>query len=499
MKTSDRLSYITANIQAIQRLNWQDISIDSVTDDSREVRDGAIFVAVSGENTDGHDYIPEALRNGASAIVCETPPSPLPACPVIRVKNSRRALSSLAARIYPSGMVRKIGVTGTDGKTTTTELIRSILEQTGERVGSLGTIKYNLGTRSVDSLQTTPHPIKLHSMLAEMQRAGLRHAVMEVSSHALVHHRTADVSFDIAVLTNITEDHLDFHGSRQAYKNAKKMLFEQLHPGALAVLNADSEVCRDFAMATRAPVLTYGMKNKADVKLLERKMDIEGTDILVQTPLDTYAFRTPLIGDYNCENILAAITAAFALGIPKHQITKAIEQFSGTGGRLEKISVKGKSKNMPAVFVDYAHTASALKKVIATLKPLVSGQLICVFGCGGDRETQKRPLMGRVATEIADLSIITADNSRSENTEDIIRDITAGINKSARRYIKEPDRKKAIKIALDSANSPDDAVVICGRGCERYQVMNGRKIPFDDRTVTRQLMEQLSQRTRKTA
>lgn len=487
-----KLNELTSSLQTVRTINNGDTSIRTVTDDSRNVKPGALFVAVDGEKVDGHGFISEAMERGAGAVVCERIPVDSPSCPLIQVPDARRALSCLAkaANDHAADELCTVGVTGTDGKTTTTELIRAILTEDGNLTGCLTTEESDLGSRTVDSSQTTPHPIALHGMLREMADAGLTHACMEVSSHSLVHQRTAHIPFDTAVLTNVTQDHLDFHGSRENYIRAKQILFEQLSSDAVAVLNAECPVWWRYSNATQANVLTYGTESLADVKLLERRGTVKGTRLRIRTPMDTFTAFSPLVGDYNCENILAAVTAAFGMGVSTEAIVRTIEKFDGVGGRLEKIA-SPQGSDLPTVFVDYAHTPNALEKVLSTLKPLTHGRLVCVFGAGGDRDRDKRPKMGAVASKIADMSVITADNSRSERTEDIIDEIVQGVRPTSTEYVTEPDRRRAIERALGEAGS-DDILAVCGRGCEQFQQLGDRRIPFDDRVVIREMMQRLT-------
>ncbi len=494
------LDQLAAALNVRETLNPGTPRVTSVTDDSRSVGPGALFVAVRGELHDGHDYIHDAVRRGAAAVVCqERPPCP-PDRPVLIVPDSRHALSALAAAFYGSGTtgLKVIGVTGTDGKTTTSCLIHALLSAGGKRAGLLGTLQYEVGNRTIESNQTTPHPIPLHAMLREMSDAGADHAVMEVSSHSLVHRRVAHIPFDMAVLTNVTEDHLDFHGTIENYIRAKGMLFEQLSGDAVAVLNADCPVWERYARRTRAAVLTYGIDSLCDIKLAGRTSGIDGTQMFVRTPFETYEIGTRLVGDFNCENILACAAVGFAAGVGTEQIQRTLRNFNGVPGRLERVS-SPRNPQAPSCFVDYAHTPDALNKILTTLKPLTRGQLICVFGCGGDRERQKRPRMGHIATSVADIAIITADNSRSEKSEDIIDEIAAGVNRSGGRCLLEPDRRSAIEKALDAARSSDDVIVICGKGAEQFQHIGNARIPFDDRHVCRQVMENRMPKRRKRA
>ncbi len=500
LKWGRSLGKLISNLSSHKKFNWKNAAISSVTDDSRQVGEGTLFVAVNGEMQDGHDFIPDAVRRGASAILCEKLPDRMPECPVIYVYNARQALSSVAAQFYGTAdsNLKVVGTTGTDGKTTTTHLIHAILNASEHRAGLIGTLKNDLGMQSMEATQTTPHPVSLHFMLREMRRSKLSHAVMEVSSHSLVHQRVAHVPFDIGVLTNITEDHLDFHGTIEEYIRAKEILFRQLDQEAIAVLNADSPVWKRFARSTEANVLTYAINHVADVRLVECKQSVDGTRMVIRNPLETYEVNSPLVGLFNCENVLASATVAFASGIAGSTVKEAIGSFKGVPGRLEKIT-HSRCDAMPSFFVDYAHTPDALEKILNTLRPLTDGQLICVFGCGGDREKQKRPKMGNIATSIADVSVITADNSRSESTEDIIADITTGINKSGGRYITDPDRRIAIEKALNTATSEKDVIVVCGKGAEKFLHIGDSKIPFDDRDVCRQVIDSTTSKKRKTA
>jgi len=494
------LGELIAPLQAVQKLGCADVPISAITDDSRQVGPGTLFVAVTGETADGHRFVADAERRGASALVCEKVPWPLPECPVIQVPNSRLALSALAATWNgrPADRLCVVGITGTDGKTTTTELVRAVLSGAGHPTGSLGTVKYHLGARAVESRQTTPHPLALHAMLREAWEAGVTHVAMEVSSHALVHHRTAHVPFRVAALTNVTEDHLDFHGSLSAYVRAKQMLFEQLPPGSVAVLNAASPACEPYSKAAQhATVLTYSTQGLADVRMEGCHQAPGGLTMLVRTPAESYSLQTNLVGDYNCENVLAAATVAFALGVPHVAVQSALRKFRGVAGRLERIDVPGRP-DLPTVFVDYAHTPNALGKVLAALRPLTTGRLICVFGCGGEREREKRPLMGRAATRLADFTVITADNSRGERTKDIIAEIMTGIESPRGPYVAEADRRRAIELAVEAAG-PNDVIAVCGRGCERVQILGDRRIPFDDRIVAREVLLSTAARRRRSA
>ncbi len=495
-----KLGRLLSRLPGARVLNPAELAINALTNDSRRVEPGSLFVAIRGTQVDGHRFIPQAIERGAAAVVCEEPPYPLPHCPVVQVSAARRALSALADAFHgsPSRRMTVAGVTGTDGKTSTTEILRAVLNEGGHPAGSVGTLGCWTDGRRLDVGLTTPDPIALHEMLARMRRVGLTHACMEVSSHSLIQHRVADVDFDAAVLTNITRDHLDTHGTRENYARAKRMLFEQLNSDAVAVLPAGGEFTESFRSHTAAEVLTYGLEGPADVSGRVLSQSMRGMQLLVQTPFDAFCVRTRLIGSYNCLNILAAATVAFAYGIRMAVVKEALRTFPGVPGRLEPVSVPGRA-DLPRVAVDYAHTPDALRKVLTTLRPLVKGRLVCVVGCGGDRDTTKRPVMGAIAAERADMAVFTADNSRSESTDDIIAQMLAGVEEPERNCRIEPDRRRAIGLAVELAATPHSMVLVAGRGCERFQKLGDRRIPFDDRVVTRQILEKMPSRQRKSA
>ncbi|NLW49463.1 MAG: UDP-N-acetylmuramoyl-L-alanyl-D-glutamate--2,6-diaminopimelate ligase [Candidatus Brocadiaceae bacterium] len=495
-----RLSDLLAVLPSIRIRPAADPAITSLTNDSRAVGPGALFVAVRGTRADGHTFIPQAVAQGAAAVVCQEAPAAAPECPIVIVQDARLALSALADRFHgcPTDTLTVTGITGTDGKTSTTEILRAILNTAGRPAGSVGTLGYCIGGRWTDSDLTTPDPIALHAAFARMAAAGMTHACMEVSSHSLIQHRVAHVDFRVAVLTNITRDHLDTHGTRADYARAKRILFEMLAPGAVAVLPAGGEFTEDFRASTAAEVLTYGMDGLADVTGRIVSLDMRGMELDVRTPFGACRVCTQLVGSFNCLNILAAAAAAFAHGIDGEAVREALAGFPGVPGRLERIHVPGRA-DLPAVCVDYAHTPAALQKVLGVLRPLVGGRLVCLIGCGGDRDTTKRPIMGDTAASMADVAVFTADNSRSERTEDIIAQMAAGVQRRDAEVHVEPDRRRAIRLAISLAGTPASMVALCGRGCERYQKMAGLNIPFDDREVARDIMQSMPVRRRLSA
>lgn len=465
--------------------------ISGLAYDSRRVAPGHLFIAVPGFRADGHDFIPDALRRGATAVVVERPVA-LPAdVAVLEVASARRAMPAIAARFhgFPSRRMRVIGVTGTNGKTTTTHLIRAILMEQGQRVGLLGTVHNYIGDQVLPVEHTTPEAADLQELLAQMAAAGSDAAVMEVSSHALELHRVDDVEFDVAVFTNLTQDHLDFHGDLTAYREAKGKLFANLGAAAVkpgpraAVLNADDPASTRYRELSRVPVITYGLAAPADVTARDITITPRGAGFTLVTPQGELPMQLKLTGRFNVYNSLAAVCAGLTEGISLDIIRRALERTSGVAGRLEAVEA-----GQPfGVFVDYAHTPDGLENVLAAARGFTGGRVIAVFGCGGDRDRTKRPQMGRIAAELADYAIITSDNPRSEEPAAIVQEVAAGF--AERRpdpaaYELVVDRADAIARAVALARA-EDVVVIAGKGHETYQIFRDRTIHFDDREVAR--------------
>jgi len=475
------------------------VAITDLTCDSRLVGAGTLFVAVPGTQVDGHKFIPQAVAQGAAAVVCENAPAPLPSCAVVQVPDARRALSALADAFHghPSRKMRMIGVTGTNGKTSTVELLREILRQDERSAGSIGTLGFCFGDDRVESDLTTPPAERLHGSLSTMHAAGLTDVCMEASSDALIQHRVSDVAFDVAVLTNITRDHLNTHGTMENYARAKRMLFEGLSDDAVAILPANEPYRPLFQSACDCPVLTYGLDRGADITGCILSAGTHGMVIEIRTPFECYELRTSLLGRHNALNILAAAASAFALGVCGSVVRSALRNFPGVPGRIERIVASG-GHDLPTVCVDFAHTPDALQNVLNTLRPLVDGRLVCLIGCGGDRDRTKRAPMGRIASSLADIVVLTADNSRGERTEDIIAEMRSDLAPHSVVHV-EPDRRRAIELAVQLAATPDSLAAICGRGCEKYLKIGTSKTPFDDRAVAREVLEALPRQTRKSA
>jgi UDP-N-acetylmuramoyl-L-alanyl-D-glutamate--2,6-diaminopimelate ligase len=447
-----------------------DPEISRVTGDSRDVVPGAVFFALPGAARDGHDFVPDAVWRGAAAVVAERSVSCAPAA-LLLAPSSRRAMAIAAANLHgrPADGLALAGVTGTNGKTTTTYLIHSIFDAAGMRPGLIGTIESRVGGEARPAVRTTPEAIDLQRTFRSMLDAGDRSAAMEATSHGSELGRLERVRFDALAFTNLTQDHLDFHGSMDQYYKAKRRLFVEHEPAPAAAINVGDEwgrrLAADLQVLDRAPLLTYGLVGNAELRWED--VDVE----------------TRLYGRFNRENMLAAVAVSRLLGVPAAAIDGGLSRLPGVPGRFESVD-----EGQPfTVLVDYAHTPDSLANVLRTARELTGGQLICVFGCGGDRDRGKRPEMGRIASELADVAIVTSDNPRSEDPLAIIEEILAGAAEDVRV---EPDRRAAIALAVEQAGQRD-VVVIAGKGHEQGQEFADRKVPFDDREVAREALRRL--------
>jgi len=465
-----------------------DLEVTSVAYNSRQVEPGGIFFAIYGEKTDGNRFVADAMGRGASVIASELPrpASDLPrTIEWVQPASARKALATAAANFYgrPAQALKLVGVTGTNGKTTTTYLIDSILRAAGNGTGLLGTIAYRTPRSSRVAKNTTPESLDLQSFLAEVRDAGGTHAVLEASSHALVMDRVWGCRFAAAVFTNLTRDHLDYHKTFEEYFAAKRRLFEGTGAGAPAagVINTDDAYGKRL-VGLAARTVTYGLENGAEVTTKKFALAFSGLEFTAQTPAGKIEVRSRLVGRINLYNILAALGAAIALGISREHIEAGVWQLESVPGRFERID-----RGQPyLVVVDYAHTDDALRNLIATARELnPTGRIITLFGCGGDRDRVKRPLMGEVAGSMSDIAVLTSDNPRSEDPLRIINDVVVGLQKTKARYLIEPDRAVALERAFDEAR-PGDIVLLAGKGHETYQVLRDRTIDFDDREVARQ-------------
>lgn len=472
----------------------EDFNVLGVTADSKEVRDGYIFVAVSGSSADGNHFIEQAVKRGAQAVVSEIAYSKSQCCAkrlraisYFQVSNARKALALLSREFYanPSAKVKVTGVTGTNGKTTTVYLIESILKKAGRSVGVLGTINYRFQGRVMPAPNTTPGAEGLQRMLAQMRKSKIRYLAMEVSSHALKQSRVEGVDFHSAIFTNLASDHLDYHRTRQDYFLSKAILFKNLKKSAYAVINNDDPFARKLPSITRAKIITYSINRKSDVQARDIHCTLDFTRFLVVFKNKSITFKTHLIGRHNVYNILAAASWAYAEGINIEHIRSVVEGFNCVPGRLERVALK----SGPLFFIDYAHTEDALRCALLTLRQVARGRLITVFGCGGNRDRLKRPRMGRTVSELCDYAIITNDNPRNEDPQNIFQDIVAGIRKDNYRII--PDRRRAIAKAVLLAKH-NDTVLIAGKGHENYQIVREKRFSFDDKKVLLECLKQKS-------
>jgi UDP-N-acetylmuramoyl-L-alanyl-D-glutamate--2,6-diaminopimelate ligase len=465
------------------------VPVRGIAYDSRKVEPGYVFVAIEGFRTDGHLFAGEALEKGAAALVVSKPVAVPGEVPLVRVPDTRLALALLAARFYgyPGHRLKLTGVTGTNGKTTTTYLLRAVYRRAGARVGLIGTVANWIGERKIPVTHTTPESLDLQKILAEMAGAGVDTVVMEVSSHALALKRVAGCRFDTAVFTNLTQDHLDFHKDMQDYLGAKKILFEEAE--RVAVINGDDPAAPELRKACRGGVrvVTYGIREKADVTAEKIDVHRKGTSFLAWTPWGEAALNLKLTGSFNVYNSLAALAAGGAAGIPLAAMAAALEEVAGVPGRFELVD-RGQDFT---VVVDYAHTPDGLENLLRTARQICTGRLVAVFGCGGDRDRTKRPLMGEIAARGSDLPVVTSDNPRTEDPLKIIADIEEGVRKVRRPgdYVVLPDRRQAIRYAIGSA-SAGDVVVIAGKGHEDYQIIGTEKFPFDDREEAARALEE---------
>ena len=467
-----------------------DIACAGVTHDSRRVVAGAVFVALRGLKSDGAAFVPQALAAGAAAIVAEQPPPAPVAVPWVVVKDARLAIALLAAEFFghPSREMRVVGVTGTNGKTTTSYLVNAIFEAASIPCGLMGTVTYRVGDRSFDATRTTPEAVEVQELLRQMASAGSGACVMEVSSHALALKRVDGTRFAAAIFTNLTRDHLDFHENMESYFAAKRRLFEMLPAEAPALINVDD--ARGATLVEVAPLpVTYGVNRPADVSPGPLSFTLEGLEFDIRLPQGVVHVRSRLVGKPNVYNILAAAGAAAALGVPLEAIEAGLRQLPGVPGRFEVASRPGDDIT---VVVDYAHTDDALRNLLETARPMATRRLITVFGAGGDRDRTKRPLMGMVAARLSDVVVITYDNPRSEDPARIIEEVKRGaepeMRQSGAEILAVVDRREAIVQAVRAA-AAGDLVLIAGKGHEKYQEIGGHTHPFDDVAVAREALK----------
>ena len=488
-----KLSQVVANTGL--EVGGPDVDVTGITEDSRQVRPGDLFLALPGRKLDGSTFIAGAIERGAVAALSEHGVDVDKKIPVLVSRRSRRMAGIAAGNFYgnPAAEMKLIGVTGTNGKTTTSYLIEAIAKSAGSATGVLGTVSYRYGRESMPATHTTPGPVELHRVLKQMHDAGTEVVVLEVSSHALDQERIAGLNFSTAAFTNLTRDHLDYHRDMDEYFDAKSKLFTQhMSPDGVAVVNGDDEWGQRLAAELKGLKRTawrFSMKNpQAEILGSDLKVSLDGIELSVKTPLGPVKLQSALVGQHNVENLLAATGLAVAAGMPRQAIGIGVNMLTRVPGRLERVQ----GKNGVNVFIDYAHTDDALRRVMSTLRTLGKGRLIVMFGCGGDRDAGKRALMGEAAGKAADQVIVTNDNPRGESPQAIAQAISAGIEKSgmrkvglkdmasgARGYEVELDRKLAIEIAIGLAKE-DDIVLLAGKGHEASQIIGAEKRHFDD-------------------
>ena len=484
-----KLDALLSNIASIKIEGPLDREITAIAYDSRRVKPGTLFVALRGEKVDGSQFVEQAIAAGAEAVVSEVAEFRTRATNVI-VADARVALADLAAAFYqhPARALKIAGVTGTNGKTTTAFLLKHICETAMHRCGLIGTVRYEVGERILPAARTTPESLDLHDLLWQMRSAGCKAVAMEVSSHALMQERLRGVEFDAAIFTNLTQDHLDYHKTMDAYFAAKTRLFsglaKQTRKQGKAVINLDDRYGAQLAgtFGKEIPVTTYGVGVQADFRASNVRIDFSGTSYQLDAGGKSYLVRLPQIGQFNVYNSLAAIAGAHALGVDVRSGVLALANAPAVPGRLEAVPAQRKFR----VFVDYAHTDDALQNVIKTCRELNPARLIVVFGCGGNRDKTKRPRMGAVVDQYADFSIVTSDNPRKEEPLAIIEDIKPGMKRGNYEVI--VDRKEAIFKAIAMAE-PRDIILIAGKGHETYQEFADHTAPFDDVAVARQALE----------
>jgi len=491
MKIGEIFSGIDFKVEHAE--NATQIEVRGLEYDSRRVEPGCLFFALRGAKTDGRLYAEDALKRGAVAVAGDQPaPEGFPA-PWILVEDARRALAVASRNFFsrPDESLVTVGITGTNGKTTTAFVLDSIFNAAGKTTALIGTIEYRIRGEKRSAPNTTPESLDLFRILAELEQAGGTHVTMEVSSHALALGRVFGLRFHTAVFTNLTRDHLDFHGTMEAYFAAKQMLFEGCGapPPAWAAVNMDDPAGRRLKLAPSTRLLRYGVESRADVRAENISLGAGGLKFEMFTPAGRVAVRSALIGLINVYNLLAASSAALACGFDLATICAGIEQCRSVAGRFERIDM-----GQPfSVVVDYAHTDDALRNLIRAARSLSPNRVITVFGCGGDRDRTKRPLMGEAAAEGSDLVVLTSDNPRSEDPLAIMNDVMVGLRRYDVPLITEPDRRKAIRLALEEART-GDLVLVAGKGHETYQILADRTIPFDDREVVREVLREFGYR-----
>ncbi len=480
-----KLSELIKGVDVKEKISFSDKEIKDVITDSKAVTRGSLFVCLKGENFDGHNFIRQAESYGAAAVVTEKRVD-TPIAQIITA-DARKAVGVIASNFYgnPAKKMRFIGVTGTNGKTTTAHLITSILVKSGVKCGLLGTLGVFYGGKFSESALTTPDPLEFHRILADMCKESVEAVVMEVSAHAAALRKLYGVPFEIAVFTNLTQDHLDFFGDMENYKNAK-LGFLKENAEKYVVANADDSACGEILSLKGVKTVTYGVENPSDVFAIDLKENPSSTEFIMNLFDRIYEVKLNLIGRFNVYNALAAATAAALYGVNTDDVAEGLELVKGIDGRLQCV-YDGKF----GVYLDYAHTPDGLKKALSAMRPHTRGKLICVFGCGGNRDKEKRPVMGRISGETADFTVITTDNPRFEDAMDIIWQIESGISTVTDKYVAIQERKEAIRYAISIAES-GDVILIAGKGSEKYQEVFGIKRVYNDKDTVEEIIRSVT-------
>jgi UDP-N-acetylmuramoyl-L-alanyl-D-glutamate--2,6-diaminopimelate ligase len=478
------LTKILEGVEILSVFGKTDLNIDLVEYDSRKIKPGTMFVCVKGYQTDGHKFIEQAIGQGAECILIQDEVETKEGITYIRVRDTRRDLAKIATNLYdnPAQKLRLVGVTGTKGKTTTTYMIKSILEEVENQIGLIGTIQNSVGNKIMPATRTTPESSDLQKFFFDMLELGSKYGVMEVSSHAIELHRIKNVEFEVGIFTNLGRDHLDFHNSVENYLSAKIKLFEQCQN---TLINIDNDYGQEVLERAQGKKYTFGINNRADIMAKNIKRHREQVEFTVETPWGTGEFTVNIPGLFSVYNSLAAIGSGLLLGIPMEKIKDGLSK-AKVPGRAEVIDI-GRDFS---IMIDYAHTPDSLQNILSTVKEFTKGRVISVFGCGGDRDKTKRPLMGKVSGEVADYSIITSDNPRSEEPTEIIKDIEVGIKDTKGDYEIVVERKAAILQAMKIAKK-EDVIVVSGKGHETYQIFKDKTIDFDEKVIIKELNTEL--------
>jgi len=471
-----KLNDLLKEIEVLEYSADLEMEISNISYDSRSTQPGDLFVAMTGYATDGHTFIPKAMAAGAVAVLCERKPEG--DMPFVRVANSRRALAVLGANFFghPADDMIMVGITGTNGKTSTTYLLKAILESVGAKVALIGTNQNMIGQEIIPTERTTPESFEVQKLFAQMRDAGCTHVVMETSSHALYLDRVYGVHYDVGVFTNLTQDHLDFHETMEAYCDAKSILFDNCDTG---VCNADDPWTERLLSKAECRKYFYGVKNDADLRAEEIELAADHIAFAAVTKEERVSVRVNIPGGFMVYNTLDVLGAALALGISLERSAEALAKVPAVKGRVEVVPTPGKDYT---VLIDYAHSPDGLENVLSSVKGFAKGRTIALFGCGGDRDRTKRPKMGAIAAKIADFVVVTTDNPRTEQPADIIADILPGMEDSKTPYVVVEDRVEAIHWAMDHAQA-GDVIVLCGKGHETYQEINHVKYHMDEREI----------------